>query len=236
MAEGTTITVGQLSDSMQAAMTKALAQWSQNQKPATPAATADLKQDGSKPETSAKFAQSLDVLVNGEPRKAELLDKDKGTYGLTKMHAGIAEGLDNFKVPLLNVALPIGSAIVGGALGTIEFAVVDAVVAPTKTNADGTTSVNFVNPLLQIAVAAMTVKMGSKYIGRDAALISAGVTVLGLALRYTPLNSWITSLETSISGALPKLGQGMSNAAPAFQQGAMSAPMMPRHAMSGAYA
>ena len=129
-----------------------------------------------------------------------------------KMGAGVVETIDGFRVPVLNIALPLASAIGGLSVGSIAVMTIDTVV-PAR---DAAGKVNFINPVFQLAAAGLELKFLPGKLG----MFAAGSHLMNLALRYTPLSSWIAQLEGALAAPLAGLAPKA-----AAQQAAHQAPM-----------
>ena len=180
-----TLTRGQIQDWVNESVSTALSKF----QPAEGKVTAG--QDDPSPALSGPL-EIYGVRIDGKPVKAELVD---GKYHAAQADmkadgiGGMLDGLDNIKLPFLGLRLgPVGSAVLGVSAGTIATTVVDAFVP--QVGEDGEKSPMNLVANLGLAAAAMT--FGPKYVGRTAAMFASGTVLVALALRWTPLQEWIT--------------------------------------------
>ena len=122
---------------------------------------------------------------------------------------GVVDTLDGFKVPVLNVSLPIGSALVGGVTGIVVGDVIDLVIPPKGT--DG--KANLLNVGVQVGGAATILKWGPGLMGSTASRFAAGLIVLRLILRIPMVLELINKADTALATPLRGLVPGGTTAA-----------------------
>ena len=188
-------------------MKAALIDWSKTFK-------AEMAQPAPAPSGPGKPAEpplptELEVTIDGKPVKAQLLD-GKYTAKLNQAAmsagglAGVIESGDNFR--LLNYRLgPVTSAILGTSAGLVVGSVLDKVVAPAN-RAGGP---NWLNPVVKVGAGAAAIAFLPRFTGEKFAWFLAGSLFVQVALRHTPLATWIGRIVTTLSKAAPSLAQGV---------------------------
>lgn len=137
-----------------------------------------------------------EALKGYAPLKVE--EPPPGGGKVTMHNMGVAsaiESLDGFRIPVVNVAFPFASAVIGTSIGLVEGGVLDKAL-PER---DSEGKVNILNPLAHVAVAVGDLVVGSRFVGKPTAIFAAGTIGFKLAYRYTALPQWLQNLEDALS-------------------------------------
>ena len=171
-----------------------------------------------------------------DPANVALLKQD-GVVGAAMKApsiAGILDSGDNFKIPFVGLSLgPVVSAVAGGAAGLLAGDLIDKKILPWKDAAGVAVAVkpltgggpNYLALGAHVGAAAVAYTFAPRFVGRTAATFIAGSLVLKMALRYSPLQSWLINLENKLVGIPASTGINFlqQNQQAALQQQAMQA-------------
>lgn len=154
----------------------------------------------------------------------ETSEKDEVT-----MHAaglgGIVDTLDGVRVPVLNLSLPVGSALLGGVGGIVVGDVIDLVLPPPR-GSDGQPTINLspkslINVGVQAVGTAAVLWWGPGLVGGTATKFAAGVMVLRVLLRVPAVRNFINAaggaIATPLKGIVPAVSAGQGAVAQAEQ-------------------
>lgn len=108
--------------------------------------------------------------------------------------AGIVRGLDDIK--LFDVALPVGSALLGLPTGVIVGEVIDGFI-PRRT-ADN--SINFMNVAAKGVGAWGMLSFGRNLVGKQAATFAAAALLLQVLSTVLPIDEWVSNIVNAVSG------------------------------------
>ena len=113
---------------------------------------------------------------------------------------GVVDTLDNVKI--FNMALPLGSAIIGLPLGTIVGEVIDG-LAPPKSATGGVNAMNLVAKGVGVWG---TLQFGPKIIGDRASQFAVAAILVQVASQFLPLDQWVSQIVGAVRGAGKTVG------------------------------
>ena len=99
--------------------------------------------------------------------------------------------------------VPIGSAIAGGFVGILVAEIIDGAISPTSDSG----GVSLANSAVKLGFAWGAMKFMPRYVGRTAAIITAGVLIYTVARDWLPLDEWISNAVSK----LPSFGNKFGN-------------------------